>query len=381
MATFTNTLSSLIVPEVFNPYVQQLTQEKSRLINSSVIARDPLLDSFLAGGGMTTNIPSFKDLSSADAESVSDGTTDTLTAPTTGQKAGLETQIRLSRNKSWRSFDLERDLAGADPMASIANRVSDYWSRRLQAAFIATMKGVFANNTLASPGGGAAQYDLTRDIAWSNGATQTVANAYSIGTSTFSASAFIDAAMTMGDSLENLTTIFVHSVVYARMLKNNLIEFVANTPVGTGLAGGLLDSQATTRIPTFMGREVIVDDSMPVVQATSAAGVPIAGSYIYESWLFARGAVRLGLGAPKIPTETIRLPGLGNGGGAEELYNRVEWCIAPVGTSYVGATTAGGGPANGNAATANTLAHAASWQRAYAERKQIPFARLLTRES
>ena len=381
MATYSNTLSTLIVPEVFNDYVQQLTQEKSRLINSAVINRDPLLDEFLAGGGMTTNIPSFKDLASTDVESISDGTTNTITAPTTGQKAAVETQIRLSRNKSWRSFDLERDLAGVDPMASIANRVADYWARRLQAAFVSTMKGVYANNSLATPGGGAAQYDLTRDIAWSNGATQTIANAYSLGASTFSASSFIDAAMTMGDSLENLSTMFVHSVVFGRMLKNDLIEYVSGSAVGTGLAGGNLDSQASTRIPTFMGREVIIDDSMPVVQATSAAATPIAGAYVYETWLFAKGAVRLGLGAPKTPTETIRLPGLGNGGGAEELYNRVEWCIAPVGTSYTGATTTGGGPANGDAATANTLAHSASWQRAYSERKQIPFARLLTRES
>ena len=37
-------------------------------------------------------------------------------------------------------------LAGADPMQSIASRVSDYWVRRLQRAFVAVAQGVFATN-------------------------------------------------------------------------------------------------------------------------------------------------------------------------------------------------------------------------------------------
>ena len=49
----------------------------------------------------------------------------------------------------------------------------------------------------------------------------------------------------------------------------------------------------------------------------------------------------------------------------------------PVGHAYVG-TAPKGGPSN--AATTNNLADAASWQRAFTERKQIKVARLITRE-
>ena len=60
------------------------------------------------------------------------------------------------------------------------------------------------------------------------------------------------------------------------------------------------------------------------------------------------------------------------------MYDRVQWCLHPVGHAYVG-TSPSGGPTN--AATTNNLAAATSWQRAFTERKQIKVARLITRES
>ena len=50
----------------------------------------------------------------------------------------------------------------------------------------------------------------------------------------------------------------------------------------------------------------------------------------------------------------------------------------PAGHAYAG-TPANGGPSN--AATANNLAAAASWNRVYPERKQIKIARLRTTEA
>ena len=73
----------------------------------------------------------------------------------------------------------------------------------------------------------------------------------------------------------------------------------------------------------------------------------------------------------------FRAPSAGNGSGQDTLFNRVEWCMAPVGYAYVG-TAASGGPSN--AATTNNLAAATSWRRVFPERKQISIARLVTRE-
>lgn len=342
-------ISDVVVPAIFTPYTQQLTEEKARLIQAGAVARDPELDRLLAGGGLTFDAPSFKDLDN-DTERVS---TDSIPARYTSGvadpdpfKTGTATEIavRLSRNNSWASSDLAAVLAGADPMASIADRVAYYWTRRLQAAFVATVKGLFADNDAAPSGTEHVQGDMTHDISGAS---------YSAGVTDFSAEAFLDAALTMGDSQDGLRMVMVHSVVYNRMQKNNLIDFIP-------------DARGEIMIPTFLGREVIVDD-----------GVPFS-SGVYQSWMFGPGAIRLGVGSPKVPTEVERLAGAGNGGGAETLYNRVEWTMHPAGNKYAG-TAPKGGPSN--LATANNLADAGSWQRVFPERKMIKIARLITREA
>lgn len=343
MASGVTRIADVVVPEIFSPYVQQMTQEKSRLIRSGAITLDAQLNSALAGGGLTFNEPSFKDLDN-DAENVS---TDDPATDSTPNKIGTATeiQVRLSRNNSWSSMDLSGDLAGADPMQAIANRVSDYWARRQQAAFVATLNGVFADNAAAPTGTEHVQNDMTHDVSGAS---------FVDGVTNFSAEAFIDATATMGDSMEDLTMVMVHSIVYARMLKNNLIDFVSDSVNGNAV-----------RIPTFLGREVIVDDGVP------------RSSGVFNTWLFGRGALRGGMGSPKVPTEVDRKPAAGNGGGQDILFNRTEWIIHPVGHAYAG-TPPNGGPSN--ASTTNNLAHADSWKRVFSERKQIRIARLITRE-
>ncbi len=343
-------VSDVIVPEIFTGYVQQLTAEKSRLVQSGALSSDTTLSGLLAGAGSTFNVPSFKDLDN-DADNVSsDEADDTITGGTTNstpKKIGTAQEIaaRLSRNQSWSSADLVSDLAGADPMNAIANRVAGYWARRLQSAFVATMKGVFAMNA-AAPANGSTHVanDMILNISGS---------AYSAGVTDFSAPAFIDTAVTMGDSMEDLRLLCVHSIVYARMQKNNLIEFIP-------------DARGEVMIPTFLGRTVVVDD-----------GMPFTGG-VFESWLFGENSVGLGMGSPKVPTEMERKPSSGNGGGSSILYNRTEWLIHPRGHAFIGNPTSVGGPSN--AATANNLAAATSWRRVFGERKQIKIAKLVTRE-
>jgi hypothetical protein len=343
-ATGVTRIADVVVPTRFTPYVQQVTTEKSRLIQSGAAVVDPVLSANLNGGGLTFNEPSFKDLDN-DAENVSSDDPTVQSAP---KKIGTATeiQVRLSRNQSWSSMDLAGDLAGTDPMDAIANRVASYWVRRQQAVFIATLRGVFADNAAAPTGSDThVQNDMTRDLSALN------AGAYLKGTTDFGAGPFVDATLTMGDSMDELTLVMMHSVVYGTALKNNLIEFVTAS-----------DNQGAVRIPTYLGREVIVDD-----------GVYNAGG-VFETWLLARGALRIGMGSPKVPTEVDRKPENGNGAGQEILYNRQEWAIHPVGYAFIQGAIPAGGPTNADLATA------ANWSRRFSERKMIKIARLITRE-
>jgi len=143
----------------------------------------------------------------------------------------------------------------------------------------------------------------------------------------------------------------MHSVVYARALKNNLIDFVSDSV-----------NNLAFQVPTFLGREVIVDDGLP------------ASGGVYETWMFGEGAVIFAQGDPDVPVEVDRQAGAGNGNGQEILYNRVRWGMHPKGHAYAGATP-DGGPTNA------VIAGATSWQRRFPERKQIKIARLISRES
>lgn len=347
----TTRLSDVIVPEIFTPYSQVLTEQKSRIVQSGLVTRSEVLDNLLSGGGITFNVPSWKDLDN-DEERISTDTSVPFEDPDATLPPGVarppnprkietiqEIAVRLNRNNSWSSTDLSAILAGSDPMEAIATRVAAYWTRRLQAAFIATWKGVIADNVANDAG------DYQHDIS---GAT------YNPGVTDFSAEAFLDAVLTMGDSQEDLAAVVVHSVVYNRMQKNNLIDFIP-------------DSEGKVMIPKFLGREVIVDDSMP------------RNGNVYDTWIFGRGATQFGVGTPPQATETDRKPGGGNGGGQDVLYSRVMWCIHPTGHAFVGAAS-GGGPANTGTA-GDDLDEATSWDRRYPERKQIKFARLVTREA
>jgi len=347
----TTRVSDIIVPEVFTPYMQVLTEEKSRLVQSGLLSRSEALDNLLSGGGITFNVPSFRDLDN-DADRISTDTSVPFADADASLPTGVarppnplkiqtqrEIAVRLNRNNSWSTTDLAAILAGADPMQAIANRVAAYWTRRLQAAFIATWNGVIADNSANDFG------DYINDIS---------GGGFVDGVTNFSAEAFLDAAQTMGDSQEDLVACAVHSVVYNRMQKNNLIDFIP-------------DARGEINIPTFLGREVIVDD-----------GLPRTGS-VYDTWLFGAGATQMGVGTPPVATEVERKAGGGNGGGQDVLYSRVMWTLHPAGHAWVG-TAGDGGPANTGTGSSD-LDEAASWNRVYPERKQIKFARLVSREA
>ncbi len=340
MAAGVTRISDLIVPSIFSSYTQLLTTQKSRLIRSGAVVVDERLNSALEGAGATFNLPFYKDLDD-DEENVS---TDDPTQNSSPNKIGTgqEVQVRLSRNNSWSSMDLAGVLTGDDPMNAIASRVSDYWTRREQMCFMSTVKGIFANNALATDDFHV-QNDMTYDV---KGAS------FADGLTNFTTENFIDACLTMGDSMDDIKMIMVHSVVYARMLKNDLIDFIP-------------DSEGKPTIATYLGRIVIVDDAMPV------------NGGVFESWLFGAGAIAKGVGSPAVPVETERKAAAGNGSGQEILHNRVEWCFHPVGHAWIGQAPVGG---PSNAATSNNLANANSWKRVFTERKMIKIARLVTRE-
>ena len=299
-------LSDMIVPEVFTPYVIRRTAELSNLVQSGIVASNPILDQLITGGGTTIQMPVFNDLSGDDE--VMGETAATVGGITTSKDVAAV----LYRIKAWGATELAACLSGADPMKAIGDLVAQYWVRREQKTLINLLEGAFAASNMSS---------LVSDIT---SATSTA----------ISANAVLDAKQLMGDAADNLTAIAMHSATFTKLQKDNVISFIPA-------------AESKISIPTYLGYRVIVDDGLPV-DTTGAANK-------YTTYLFAQGAIGRGEGTPATltPVETDR----DSLASTDILINRRAFVLHPQGMKWQAASIAGATPSN------SELAIGTNWTR------------------
>lgn len=280
--TTTTKISDVIVSEIFTPYVIEKTAEKSRILTSGIAVANPKLNQLVTGGGTTINMPFWQDLDGED-EVLSDNKA--LTPGKINAEADIASLIM--RGKAWGANDLAGALAGSDPMAAIADRVSDYWARREQKILVSILKGVFSSDTMSN-------HVLDKSTVPIDGKL------------------VLDGKQLLGDSADQLQAIMMHSAVYTELQKQNLIQYTTT-------------SDGKVVIPTYLTYQVIVDDGMPVEEG------------VYTTYLFARGVIGRGEGTPvsMVPTETDR----DSLAGEDILVNRRAFVLHPFGVKWIGTPT------------------------------------------
>lgn len=331
-------LSDVIVPEVFFPYMQKMTKERAAIFQSGILRSDPRLQTFLSGGGRTANNPFWKDL--ADEESdVGNDDPASVSVPSK-ISTGKDVVCRQVRTKSWSTANLAADLAGSDPMMAIANSVSTYWERQFNSILVSTLYGVYLDNVANDAG------DMVNSIGTDAGGAPNAAELVS-------AEAIIDTKQTMGDAAEDLKAIVMHSVVYSRLQKQNLIDFIP-------------DSEGRVNFPTYLGYRVIVSDT--------AKRIVGANRTKYITYLVGEGALVFDEAplATSPMAEVHREPLQGGGVGVDTLITRRQFVLHPNGIKWTDSVVGGEFPTNAE------LANVSNWDRVYAERKQIPIAFLVT---
>ena len=343
-------IADVIVPELFTPYVVEKTAEKSRILQSGIAVANPKLNELVTAGGVTINMPFWQDLQGED-EVLSDERA--LTPNKIG--ASKDVAALLMRGNAWGANDLAGALAGDDPMAAVADRVSDYWARREQKTLVAVLQGVFASTEMA---------DHVADNS----------------TKVLDGKMVLDAKQLLGDSADQLQAIMMHSAVYTELQKQNLIEYTTTS-----------DGKIT--IPTYLTYQVIIDDGMPVEQTYKAStdtsvvagknyytlsngvytkvasptGNPSTSSYyeedakVFTTYLFAKGSIGRGEGTPVdfVPTEIDR----DSLAGVDYLINRRAFVLHPMGIKWIG-------DPDDVTPTNTELATGANWKRVY-ESKNI----------
>jgi hypothetical protein len=297
-------IADVIVPEVFNPYVQERTPERSELWTSGIVATVPELGALGGKGGTTIAMPFWHDLTGAE-EILSD------TVPLGVDKitAGQDVAVLNARGKAWGVNDLAKALAGSDPMEAIANLVIAYWDRRWQIQLISMLKGVFAAASMAAN---------VSDISAAVGDAAVISGETIIG-----------AMYKLGDAVGGLTAFAMHSAVVAKLAVDGLIDMQN-------------DAEGNPTVPFYMGKRVLMDD-----------GMPFAGG-VATSYMFGRGAIGFGEGNPPVPTETDR----DSLQGEDILINRRHYVLHPRGVKWIG-VPAGVSPTNVEFETG------ANWSRVY----------------
>lgn len=319
------TISDIIVPEIWLPYVQERTAALSDFFQSGIVQDSQEIRQNISEGGSTLNIPNFKDLD-GESEVLSASTPLGVNSISTAQQVG----VILRRGKAWGSNDLAQALAGIDPLAAIGDLVAGWWARDMQRTLLRLLDGVFAAASMS---------DLVESVAIEDGNN-------AVGANKLTGESFIDACARLGDAANRVVAFAVHSRIYHNMLKENLIDFERVSEQGRPIA-------------TYQGKAVIVDDSLPRVAGTTSG-------FKYTSYLFAQGVIGFGEGTPKAPVETDR----DILAGEEVLVMRRHFCMHPLGLKWVG-TPAGDTPTNAELATG------AAWQRVF-EVKNVPIVKFVT---
>lgn len=331
---------------VYNDLPNENTPEKTAFVESGAVVQTSLFNQVAAAAGRSGELPFWRDITMSDEANTSSDQS-TLASP---RKIVQDEQLVRKNylNQGWSSMDLATELASSDPMTRIRSRIEAYWLRQWQRRVIATARGVFAANVAGNFAAGApgTASDMVISIAAESTGGQSASTRWS-------RAAFVNAMFTMGDAVDSLSALAVHSFIYKQMVDLDDIDFIR-------------DSQGTLLIPTFMGKRVIVDDSLPVIPGTTSGNK-------YLTILFGQGAIGFGQATPPNPTEVVREATAGHGGGEEQIWTRKTWLIHPFGHSNLNATATG----NSGQQTIADLQLAANWRRQLT-RKNVPMAFLLT---
>lgn len=328
------------IADIYNPLVfaaaeQEAQIELNAFLSSGVMFEDPRITAMASVGGNIGELPFFKPLGTEEPN-YSDDDPNNKSTPNKITKGIMKYRL-ASQNQSWSTMDLAVDLALEDPAMAITNRVGNYWATTNERRLIQSTMGILADNVANDSG------DMVVNIATDAAGAPTDAELVSND-------AILDAQQTAGDHQAGFAAIAMHSVVYSRLRKQQLITFVR-------------DADNNTLFQTYGNLRVIVDDSMSAVAGTNRV--------TYTTVIFGNGAIAAGMGRTKVPSELYRNPDAGNGGGEEQLYSRRADIIHPLGFEFTSTAVAG------QSATLAELSNAANWDRVW-ERKNIPICYLQT---
>lgn len=333
-------IANMVVHDAFSRYFQRALLERSVFFKSGILATDPQIAEKCneAGfGGNFVSLPFFNALSTSDKEQRLDESDLVPSNVTTGE----DVAVIVRRGKAFGANDLATDVAGADPMITVANQLADYWNARNERRLFSVLKGVFAKNVSADDS------SLVLDISGQEGSKAIL-----------SKDTLLWAAQLLGDRKTQLTAIACNSIVdtYLSAMDTN--------------AGLYKASEGAATLPSYNGRSILIDDLCGYDASTKKA----------EIYLFGQGAIAYNPCPVKVPFEVGR--DALKSGGRDFLVSRqasichlrgYKWGVTDINPYNADADRPEGD-------TSKTLENDASWTRVY-DAKEIRCVKLICKLS
>jgi len=207
--------------------------------------------------GTTIEVPKFTELTGAEAI-MAEGATVAV------DKIGTFKDIAVICNRT-KAFGIEKlsewvAHGGDKALKEIVSQVSSYVAQRIDVAGLNALKGVFANSAVIS--------SHVNDVAVSTGTAIPVTTENTL-----------DTMLKLGENMEELSLMIMHSKVFADLLKIGVAQWEA---------GGSDSSPKTAKFGTFLGKRVIVSDNVPVDTTTPSY-------YEHQSYIAKPGAMWIGM--------------------------------------------------------------------------------------
>lgn len=231
-------ISDVIIPEVFTPYMIQKSVEKNAFIQSGICVSDPAI--IIGQGGKTVTVPHWENLSGA-AEVLSDSAELTVNAVTTFEDVAAV----HARGVAYGFNGLATLLAGDDPAGVIATKLANKWNSEIEDMLTSTLNGIFGTAGLADSVKDASTSVLTSDI-------------------------MTDAMFLLGDNFQDITAIAMHSAVLAKLTKLDLLD------------KNVMPSTVSIPMPSFMGKRIIVDDKLTPTEGVYPVYFFGAGAFVFN---------------------------------------------------------------------------------------------------
>lgn len=292
--------NGIIIPEVFTEYIDKEAIRNNEFVESGVMKREALYDETARQGGVLSTMPEWADINVANFATRKDGV-----------ELGFD-DIKTTKEVVLKIYDvlkvgftsLSAELAGSNPENAISRKLGGKVKELMQARLLQTLKGVFSATSMA---------DSKSSVSLAN----------------FGNDALLDFFGILGDNQHKITTIAMHSALYIKLLKANLVNY-ANVV-----------SEVTGRPIVYLGdKRLIVNDNL----------VNSTGGYL--AYAFRDGAVAYGRGGELKPFEA-GTPMHAEKGGITARFNHI---FHVHGTSWIG----------GSNLTDNTteLVQGSNWERA-----------------